>query len=36
MVLGSLLAWVSSFIVYGFGELVENSAAVAARLKNQP
>ena len=36
MALGSLLAWVSSFLVYGFGELVENSAAIAARLKNQP
>lgn len=36
IVLGSLAAWVSSFLVYGFGELVENSAAVAAKLNNRP
>lgn len=25
LVLGSLLSWVGSFILYGFGEMVENS-----------
>lgn len=25
MILGSLVSWVSSFVLYGFGELVENS-----------
>lgn len=26
MIVGSLLSWVGSFVLYGFGELVENSA----------
>ena len=29
VLIGSLLAWVSSFILYGFGELVENSDRIA-------
>ena len=28
-VLGSLLSWVGSFVLYGFGELVENSSVIA-------
>lgn len=31
MVLGSLLSWVSSFVLYGFGEIVENSALIAGK-----
>lgn len=33
MILGSLLSWVSSFVLYGFGELVENSAVIAGKKK---
>lgn len=29
IVIGSLAAWISSFILYGFGELIENSARIA-------
>ncbi len=29
MVLGSLAAWISSFVLYGFGELIEQTAAIA-------
>jgi hypothetical protein len=29
--LGSLLSWVSSFVLYGFGELVSNSAIIAGK-----
>ena len=32
-VLGSLLSWASSFVLYGFGQLVENSDIIA---KNMP
>ena len=28
---GSLLSWVSSFVIYGFGELVSNSAIIARK-----
>lgn len=31
--LGSLGSWVGSFVLYGFGELVSNSAIVAETLK---
>ncbi len=31
MILGALLSWVSSFVLYGFGELVENSAIIAGK-----
>ncbi len=27
--IGPLLSWISSFVLYGFGELVENSAIAA-------
>lgn len=30
--LGSLLSWVGSFLMVGFGELVENSAIIAANV----
>lgn len=29
IIIGSLLSWVSSFVLYGFGELVVNSAIIA-------
>lgn len=35
MALGSLVSWVSSFVLYGFGELVENSA-IAAGKREKP
>ena len=28
---GALLSWVSSFVLYGFGQLVENSDVIAGR-----
>ena len=31
--LGSLLSWVGSFLMVGFGELVENSAEIAANTR---
>ena len=31
--LGSLLSWVGSFLMVGFGELVENSAEIAASTR---
>ncbi len=34
MVLGSLLSWVSSFVLYGFGEIVENSALIAGKKES--
>ena len=30
-VVGSLLSWISSFVLYGFGQLVENSDVIANR-----
>lgn len=32
-VLGSLFSWVGSFMMVGFGELVENTAAIAANTR---
>lgn len=32
-VVGSLFSWISLFILYGFGELVENSAIIAVKSK---
>lgn len=29
LVLGPLLSWIGSFVLYGFGELIENSAVCA-------
>lgn len=31
IVIGSLLSWISSFVLYGFGELVVNSAIIAGK-----
>lgn len=37
MVFGSLLSWVSSFFVYGFGQLIENSDILVSQgIKRQP
>jgi hypothetical protein len=36
IVLGSLAAWISSFLLYGFGELVENSSRIADQLGHIP
>ena len=32
-IIGSLLSWIGSFFMYGFGELVENSKIMAETLK---
>lgn len=32
IVIGSILSWVSSFVLYGFGELVDNSQKIAEKL----
>ena len=32
-VLGSLFSWVGSFVLVGFGELVENTAEIAANTR---
>ena len=32
-VLGSLFSWVGSFVMVGFGELVENTAEIAANTR---
>ena len=31
---GALISWVSSFVLYGFGQLVENSDILAGRANN--
>lgn len=31
LILGSVLSWISSFVLYGFGELVTNSAIIAGK-----
>jgi hypothetical protein len=33
VILGGLLSWVGSFVLYGFGELVQNSAIIAVNSK---
>ena len=35
MILGSLLSWVGSFTLYGFGELVENSSVIRYELQSR-
>ena len=32
---GALMSWIGSFMLYGFGELVENSAVLAALAVKQ-
>lgn len=34
MILGSLMFWIGSFVFYGFGQLIENSDILAARMNN--
>lgn len=34
-IVGSLLSWVGSFMLIGFGELIDNSAEILRLLKNQ-
>lgn len=37
IIIGSLFSWLGSFVLYGFGELVENSAIIAGKQElNQP
>ena len=31
---GSLVAWISSWFIYGFGELIENTGATVTQLKS--
>ncbi|MDR1330238.1 MAG: zinc ribbon domain-containing protein [Oscillospiraceae bacterium] len=31
MVAGSVISWLSSWVLYGFGELIENTAKIAAQ-----
>ena len=35
MVIGSLLSWISSWLIYGFGELVDNSCKIANKTEAQ-
>ena len=34
-VIGSLASWISSFVVYGFGELISNSKKIADALEKK-
>lgn len=34
MVIGSLGAWVSSFVLYGFGQLIEHTASIDSKLQD--
>ena len=33
--IGAILSWVSSFLLYGFGELIENSSVLVKHIKSQ-
>lgn len=35
IVIGSLASWLGSFLIYGFGQLVENSDILAGRTSNE-
>lgn len=35
IVLGSIMSWIGSFVLYGFGELVDNSSKLVERKKNE-
>ena len=35
IIFGALASWIGSFMVYGFGELVDNSQAIRAKLENK-
>ena len=32
IVIGSLMSWISSWLLYGFGDLIENSSIIARKL----
>ena len=32
IVLGALLSWIGSFVLYGFGQLIENSEEIKSKL----
>ncbi len=36
MVLGSVFSWAGSFVLYGFGQLVDNSDIIAGRMGSAP
>ncbi len=36
IIVGSLISWVSSFLLYGFGQLVQNSDRIYRELKKSP
>lgn len=35
LIFGPLFAWISSWILYGFGELVENSSIISGKLASE-
>lgn len=35
IVMGSILSWIGSFVLYGFGELVENSSKLVELKSNE-
>ena len=35
IVAGSIISWIGSFVLYGFGELVENSSTIKYELQNR-
>lgn len=35
MVMGSILSWIGSFVLYGFGELVDNSSRLVELKENE-
>ena len=35
MVLGSLFAWISSWLLYGFGELIEKTSEIASNTRKE-
>lgn len=35
MIVGSLVSWISSFLLYGFGQLVDNSDKILEELKRK-
>ena len=36
MIIGSLLSWIGSFLLYGFGELVDNSSKIRQEFSELP
>ncbi len=36
MTVGSFISWVSGLVLYGFGELIENSTIIANKKENSP